>query len=264
MTSTDEVAANFENIKKMIKDIKSLKPETRVAFFPENSLYMRVKEGESVAGLEPVDAVFADLRKLAMENNLALHLGSVPLRHLGQLTNSSVFIDRDGNMQTTYSKIHLFDIELEGQKPIRESDVFKHGERPSVLHFANWSFGQTICYDLRFSELFSAYAKQSVDAVLVPAAFVQKTGEAHWHVLLRARAIESQCYVIAAAQAGEHRSQRTGTTRKTYGHSLVVSPWGEILAEGSADHPEILLVALDKGTIAKVRRQIPMQGHRRI
>lgn len=259
MTSVDDVDANFRQIESLLHSVHQ---PFEIGFFPENSLYMRLKEGEKIPGLELSDSVFQKLSALAKKKSAIFHLGSVPLKDNGKLLNASVTIFPDGRVQNTYGKMHLFDITLEGQKPIKESDVFHHGSAPATLDVGSWKLGQTICYDIRFAELYSQYAKSGVDALLVPAAFLVKTGQAHWEVLLRARAIESQCYVIAAAQAGTHQNG-SGSERKTYGHSLVISPWGEVLAKASADRPEVLLYELNRTEIEAVRRQIPMQSHRR-
>jgi deaminated glutathione amidase len=264
MTSVDDVEVNFLQIEKLLEKVS---PQSRIVFFPENCLYMRLLEGDKIAGLELDDEVFQKLSAQAVKRKLALHLGSVPLRKNDKLTNASVLIDSHGKISSTYEKLHLFDIALEGQKPIRESDAFAHGQGTSDLEIEGWKFGQSICYDVRFSELYSQYAKKSVDVILVPSAFLVSTGKAHWEILLRARAIESQCYLIASAQAGTHRSPESHSQlgeRKTYGHSLVVSPWGEILAEGSADQPEVIEFCLEKSAIETVRRQIPMKSHRRL
>jgi predicted amidohydrolase len=260
MTSVDDVEANIRQIEHLINSVST---PFDIAFFPENCLYMRLKEGEAIPGLDFQHPVFERLKTLAQKRRASLHLGSIPLREDGKLTNASVLITPDGNVQCTYRKMHLFDITLEGQKPIKESDVFNHGPTPAVLNMGPWKIGQTICYDLRFAELFSVYAKNAVDAILVPAAFLVETGKSHWEILLRARAIESQCYVIAAAQAGTHENSR-GNQRKTFGQSLVINPWGEILAKGSSDSPQVLCVELEKSQIEAVRRQIPMQSHRRL
>ena len=143
----------------------------------------------------------------------------------------------------SYEKIHLFDIELDGLSPVRETDLFKHGKFPSVFKVRGWEIGQAICYDLRFAELFLEYAKQGVDLVLVPAAFLVETGRAHWEVLLRARAIESQCYIVAAAQAGKHLGCQGGH-RMTYGHSLAIDPWGTVIWQGNSVGAECKLVIL--------------------
>ena len=258
MTSVDDVEINFKQIQKLVNEIQVAK----IAFFPENCLYMRLKEGEKIVGFTLEDEIFSRLSRLAQDKKMALHLGSVPLREQGKLSNATVFVSPEGRVQCTYRKIHLFDIALEGQAPFRESDVFNHGAKASVLDFSGVKIGQTICYDLRFAELFSQYAKQNVEIIVVPAAFLVPTGIVHWDVLLRARAIESQAFVVAAAQAGTHQSPRG--ERKTYGHSLIVSPWGEILARGSADRPELMAITLDLALVEKVRRQIPMSAHRRL
>lgn len=260
MTSIDDVDANYSQMESLLR---SLSQAVDLVVFPENCLYMRINEGEQIPGLDLENPVLTKLGTLARQMKASFHLGSVPLRENAKLANASVLITPDGGVQCTYRKIHLFDIQLEGQKAIRESDVFTHGPSPAVLNMGPWKIGQTICYDLRFAELFSIYAKNSVDAILVPSAFVVKTGQAHWEVLLRARAIESQCFVIAAAQAGTHVSAK-GSQRMTYGHSLVVNPWGEVVAQAFSEGPEIFTVTLDKEKIESVRRQIPMRDHRRL
>ncbi|MGZ5278594.1 MAG: carbon-nitrogen hydrolase family protein [Pseudobdellovibrionaceae bacterium] len=260
MTSTDDVEANYLQIEQLIQSIPQ---SADLALFPENCLYMRLLEGQAIPGLDFQHPIFQKLGNLAQSKKIALHLGSIPLREDGKLTNASAIVKANGEIKATYRKMHLFDITLEGQAAIRESDVFNHGPNPSVLEVQDWHLGQTICYDVRFSELFSVYAKQTVDAILVPSAFLVKTGQAHWEVLLRARAIESQCYVIAAAQAGTHLSSHGGQ-RKTYGHSMVINPWGEILFKGSSDRPEAHFIELESTVIESVRRQIPMNSHRRL
>lgn len=258
MTSVDDTEANFAQIEKFVREIQFAK----IAFFPENCLYMRLKEGQKIEGLALDDNIFLRLAQLAQNHQIALHLGSLPLREQGKLSNATIFVSRDGQVYCTYRKTHLFDIALEGQTAIRESDVFNHGLGASVLEFEGVRIGQTICYDLRFAELFSQYAKKGVEIIVVPSAFLVSTGMAHWEVLLRARAIESQTFVVAAAQAGIHRSFQG--ERQTFGHSLVVSPWGEVLAKGSADKVELIEMTLDLKLVEKIRRQIPMSLHRRL
>jgi deaminated glutathione amidase len=260
MNSIDNVEANFQQISTLVQ---SAPQKAEIAFFPENCLYMRLKEGQKIPGLTFEHPVFQELKALSKSRHIVLHLGSIPLREEGKLTNATVTVRPDGSVDCTYRKMHLFDITLEGQAPIRESDVFNHGPTPAVLEVNNWQMGQTICYDIRFAELFSVYAKKKVDVILVPAAFLVKTGVAHWEVLLRARAIESQCYVIAAAQAGSHKN-KDGDERKTYGHSMVISPWGDVLFKGSSDKPEAYFIELESAQVETVRRQIPMNSHRRL
>lgn len=262
MNSVDDIEANFQQIQKLLKDVPD-DGSYDLACFPENSVYMRLKEGEKVAGVELQDPVFSKLAQLAKSKKIHLHLGSLPLRHNGHLSNASVLISPSGDVRTSYQKIHLFDIELEGQLPVRESDVFKHGDQPQILQIQDWHIGQTICYDLRFSELFSWYAQHSVELILVPSAFLVPTGKVHWDILLRARAIESQAYIVASAQAGVHTG-KNGGSRETYGHSLVVDPWGQVIAQGTSSGPQTLLVKIDLKRVQAVRKQIPMRNHRRL
>lgn len=262
MTSVDDVEKNFQQIEQAVLGLK----QAQIAFFPENCLYMRIQEGQRISGFTLQDDIFKRLSSLTLKTKIALHLGSVPLKETlnGQekLTNATIFVSESGQVSCTYRKMHLFDIELEGQKPIRESDVFHHGGEPQVLNFHQVKIGQTICYDLRFAELFSKYAQQHVELIVVPSAFLVPTGKAHWEVLLRARAIESQTFVVAAAQAGVHKSDHG--QRSTYGHSMIVSPWGEILAKANGSNPQTLEMTLDLEQVEKVRRQIPMKSHRRL
>lgn len=262
MTSIDDVDSNLMQMEDLIDRI----PESagvRAAFFPENCLYLRLKEGDIIKGLYPEDEALLALSEIAQKRRMNLHLGALPLRIENHLYNSSVHITDQGEIRPTYQKMHLFDIQLENQAPVRESDVFRHGQGPKLLDIDGWKFGETICYDVRFAELYSMYARREVDAILVPSSFLVKTGEAHWDVLLRARAIESQCYVLAPAQAGTHRGVRGGL-RETYGHSLIVHPWGRIEGDLGSQGPGVLIHTLKRDELEKVRRQIPMKDHRRI
>lgn len=262
MTSVDDIDANLKQMTSLVEDIfRSHRP--RLISFPENCLYLRVVEGEKIEGLSVDHAAFQYLADLATKYDVHFHLGSVPLYLEGHLYNSSVLITPQGSVLPTYQKLHLFDIQLEGQKPIRESDVFRHGQEPNTLEIDGWRIGEAICYDVRFAELFSQYARQEVDLILVPAAFLVKTGEAHWEVLLRARAIESQAYVMASAQAGTHVG-KNGQSRETYGHSLIIDPWGVIVGHVDVNRPGYCVAKLSRDRINGVRRQIPMKSHRRL
>ena len=263
MNSVDDIDANFRQIMKLLDQITE-HDEIDLVCFPENSLYMRVKEGEKIQGLDLEHEVFSKLKSEAKRRGLYLHLGSVAIRKAGGLTNASVLVTPLGQHSITYEKIHLFDIDIEGHAPVRESDVYQGGEAPKILEIEGWHLGQTICYDLRFSELFSWYAQHATEALLVPSSFLVPTGKVHWHILLRARAIESQAYVIAAAQAGQHQSVKGSYVRETFGHSLVVDPWGQIIAEGAPESVQLLKVKLDIEKLQAVRKQIPMAGHRRL
>lgn len=263
MTAVDSVQANLHQIENLIGEVAE-GSGVRLFCFPENCLYLRIVEGEAIPPFTLEDKVFSDLAVIARRRRAFLHLGSVPLQMGDFLYNSSVVITDEGKIESTYQKIHLFDIQLTGQKAIRESDVYRHGRGPGIFEVDGWKIAQSICYDLRFAELYAQYAREHVDLILVPAAFLVKTGEAHWEVLLRARAIESQCYVVASAQAGRHKSTHGASVRETYGNSLVVDPWGHIDSRLSENEKQTSVCTLSKAKIAQVRAQIPMAQHRRI
>lgn len=262
MTSTDNIEANLQQIDALLQDIfKFHRP--RLLSFPENCLYLRVIEGEKIEGITLDHPAFTFLSGLARKYDVYLHLGSVPLYQEGHLYNSSILLSPQGDVRPTYQKLHLFDIQLEGQNAIRESDVFRHGQKPNIIEVDGWRIGEAICYDVRFAELFCLYARQEVDLILLPAAFLVKTGEAHWEILLRARAIESQAYVMASAQAGVHIG-KNGKTRETFGHSLIVDPWGVVIGQVEMRQPGYCVAKLTRERIDKVRQQIPMKAHRRL
>lgn len=258
MTSVDDIETNVDQILNLLKSIENQK--VQIAFLPENCLYMRLQEGAMIPAIDLNHPMIQKLQTWVDLQNCGLHLGSVPVMQNEKLGNATVWLEPQKKPRVSYTKIHLFDIELLGQKPIRESDVFSHGEGGSILNFQDWKIGQSICYDVRFSELYNAYARSGVDIIVVPAAFLVKTGEAHWEILLRARAIESQCFVIASAQSGQHTSARG--QRSTYGHSLMIGPWGEKLVEIPSG-PGVQVLDLDPQLIERVRSQIPMKNHRR-
>lgn len=260
-TSVDSVEKNLSSMIQQMTEVLKKDPSVRLILFPENVLYMRIREGEAIEGIALDSVYFKKLAQFSLTNKVNIHLGSVPLLIDGKLYNSSVLITEQAKIESTYQKIHLFDIQLSGQAPIRESDVFAFGKKPETFEIDGWKFGQSICYDIRFSELYSEYAKQKVDAILIPAAFLTKTGEAHWEVLNRARAIENQSYVLSSAQGGVHKSE--SGQRETFGHSIAVDPWGRILQVLSRD-VDYFIVELKKELIKEVRTQIPMEKHRRL
>lgn len=261
MNSTDRVQDNLAQIKNLIQQVP-IDEGVDLFCFPENCLYLRLVEGQKIPGLSLTDSVFVELSRIAMERKCYLHLGASPLNFEGHLYNATILISPDGQVHSPYQKMHLFDIQLQGQAPVCESDVFRHGSKPAVLNIHGWKLGQSICYDLRFAELYSHYAQQECDLILVPSSFLPKTGEAHWEVLLRARAIETQAFVAASAQGGIHKGEHGGQ-RSTYGHSLLVDPWGVVMAELKSQ-PSIEVHVLTKDRIKQVRSQIPMKSHRRL
>jgi predicted amidohydrolase len=198
---------------------------------------------------------FQDLaRKLA----IWLHIGSMPILLEGEtLANRSFLISPEGDIAARYDKIHMFDVDLGGGESYRESRNYSPGTKAAVAELPWGKLGLTICYDLRFPQLYRALARAGAQFIAIPAAFTRPTGMAHWHTLLRARAIESQAFVFAAAQGGTHENGR-----ETYGHSLIVSPWGEILAEGGIQ-PAVMFADVDLQLLADVRRRVPSLSHDR-
>lgn len=199
------------------------------------------------------------LMAAAARHQIWVHIGSMPVLDEGadKLANRTIVISPDGAIVSRYDKMHLFDIDLASGESWRESSAYIGGEQPVVVQTPLGVMGLGICYDMRFPDLFSAYAKSGVDIITLPSAFTVPTGEAHWHTLLRARAIESEAFVIAAAQCGLHEDGR-----QTYGHSLVVDPWGTILLD-MGNTPGLACVDVDLDTIARVRKQIPVHANRR-
>ncbi len=259
MTSTDRTDLNLQMVKELF--LRATSQGANLAVFPENTLYFRIQSGSSILGLKWNGLEMNELQKQVDLHSTSLMLTTPLQDDAGKMRNTTVLFRRNQKAVRVYSKIHLFDVDVEGAPAVRESDFFAAGEAPQTVEIDGWNIGLSICYDLRFAELYLNYA-QKVDLILIPSAFLVPTGEAHWHVLIRARAIEAQCYVAAPAQSGEHRSEG-GQVRKTYGHSLLVDPWGRIVSEVQSS-PEMLVVEMNRDEIVRARRQIPMAGHRRL
>lgn len=260
LISTDHPEKNIKQIESLLADA----PRTDLVCLPENALFLRTSSKDPVEKFTTAHPSIQTLVQWAKKHQSAVHIGSVPLFENEKMFNTSVLLWPDGRVDTTYRKIHLFDVDVEGHRSMRESDVFTHGSEPYVFDYRGWKFGSSICYDLRFSELYSRYASASVDVILIPAAFLVPTGEAHWHVMLRARAIETQAYVVASAQGGRHVGL-AGTEHNTFGHAMVVGPWGEVDWECvDSTKASLKTLNLSYSRIEKVRKQIPMQAHRRL
>ena len=209
--------------------------------------------------LEENDEVLAAVRDAAREHGIWVHIGSLAIRTEGrQLANRAFVIDPRGEIRARYDKIHLFDVDLPTGESWRESNTYKHGSEAVVVTGTPvGTLGLAICYDLRFPALFSRLAEAGADVIAVPAAFTVPTGRAHWEVLLRARAIEAGLFVVAAAQAGQHEDGRT-----TYGHSLVVDPWGDVLLD-MAENSGVAFADIELSRITDVRGRVPALSHRR-
>jgi len=208
---------------------------------------------------EEEDAVLAAVRTAAAEAGMWVHLGSLALKGDGdKLVNRGFVIDDRGDIRARYDKIHLFDVDLPTGESWRESAMYEAGANAVIVpETPVGTLGLTICYDLRFPQLFQRLSEAGAEVIAVPAAFTVPTGKAHWQVLMRARAIESELFIVAAAQAGHHEDGRD-----TYGHSLVADPWGELLIEMGSE-PGLGFAEIDLGRIAEVRGRIPVHQHRK-
>ena len=214
----------------------------------------------STATTEDADPLLARARALAAEHRLWINIGSLAIRPTAgseRLVNRQYMIDPQGAIAARYDKIHLFDVDLPSGERYRESNTYQPGAQAVAVRTPWAVLGMTICYDLRFAYLYRALAQAGAGLIVVPAAFTQVTGQAHWHVLLRARAIETGCFIIAAAQSGTHADGRT-----TYGHSLVVAPWGEVVLDGGTE-PGPLVVDIELSQISEARGRVPALTHDR-
>jgi len=176
----------------------------------------------------------------------------------GRIANRSFLISPTGLIEARFDKIHMFDVQLPGGESYRESKNYQSGDAVVLAELPWGTLGLTVCYDLRFPHIYRALAKAGADFLAIPSSFTRQTGAAHWHVLMRARAIENGCFVFAAAQAGKHE-----VGRETYGHSLIVSPWGEILAEADGVHPSVIVADVRSSDVQQARQRIPSLQHDR-
>jgi len=207
---------------------------------------------------EERDATLTTLREVARKLAIYIHIGSLAIKTSPEkAANRSFLIDRRGEVVARYDKIHMFDVDLAGGESYRESNTYRPGELAMVADLPWGRLGLTVCYDLRFPALYRALAEAGASFLAIPSAFTRQTGEAHWHVLQRARAIENGCFVFAAAQGGKHENGR-----ETYGHSLVVDPWGRILAEGGTE-PGVVMAQIDPSEVVAARSRIPSLHHGR-
>ena len=227
---------------------------------PEMTNIMEVKREAMFAALAPEeqDPTLAAFRETARTHRLWLHVGSLALKvSPDKAVNRSFLIDPHGEITARYDKIHMFDVDLAGGESYRESRSYRPGEVAISADLPWGRLGLTICYDLRFPALYRALAEAGASFLAIPSAFTRQTGEAHWHVLMRARAIENTCYVLAAAQGGRHENGR-----ETFGHSLVVDPWGRIVAEGG-EEPCVVMAEIAPADIVTARTRIPSLQHGR-
>jgi len=229
-------------------------------FTPEMSGLLDRDRERAAAAIVPEDqdAALAAVRAAARRAGLWVHLGSLAVRgEAGKLANRGFVVDADGAIRARYDKLHLFDVDLPSGESWRESAAYAGGGEAAVVDAPVGGLGLSICYDLRFAALYAALSDAGATLLSVPAAFTQPTGVAHWHVLLRGRAIEAGAYVVAAAQTGTHEDGR-----RTYGHSLVVDPWGEVVLD-MGEMPGLGFAEIDPARVADVRARVPVLRHRR-
>jgi predicted amidohydrolase len=258
MNSAAEIAPNLESATKLIRAASGA--GARLVMTPENTTLIEPNRARAFAKTPPEAAHpgVPHFSALAKELGLWLLIGSLPVRADDKrIANRSFLYDPTGAIVARYDKIHMFDVDLPNGETYRESTGVKPGEQAVVAATPWGGLGLTICYDVRFGYLHRALAHAGASMLTVPAAFTVPTGQAHWHVLLRARAIETGCFVFAPAQTGEHAEGR-----RTYGHSLIVSPWGEVLAD-AGEEPGMIVADIDLEQVHKARSMVPALRHDR-
>ncbi|HEY7509015.1 MAG TPA: carbon-nitrogen hydrolase family protein [Vicinamibacteria bacterium] len=258
MTSTADVERNLETAERLVAEAAAR--GARFVSLPENFAFLR-SEGEPVPEAQALDGPWVRrMAEAARRQELTLLLGSLPEKVAGdaRVYNTSVLIGPDGATIATYRKMHLFDIDLPGMEHLKESKAVRPGEELVVADAPFGRIGLSICYDVRFPELYRRLARQGARVLAVPSAFTERTGKDHWEVLLRARAIENLAYVVAAAQTGHH-----GGGRASHGHSMIVDPWGAVLAQ-VPEGEGVALAELDFARQDRLRRELPALGHARL
>jgi predicted amidohydrolase len=258
MCSGVDVPANVDAASDLVREAAAA--GARLVATPEMTTLLDRRPGKLLeqARSEDEDIALPAFRRLAAELGITLLVGSIPIRVSAErCANRSFLIDPAGNIRARYDTIHLFDVDLGPGQSWRESKRFVPGDRACVVALDGYRLGLGVCYDLRFPELYRSLARHGADIVSVPSAFTVPTGAAHWHVLLRARAIETGCFVLAPAQHGLHEDGR-----ETYGHSLVVDPWGTVIAEREYG-AGVVLAELDLDEVARCRRRLPSLEHDR-
>ena len=250
--ASDDVTKTLQHIQPLIAEAAS---KASLVALPECANYLAASREQLFQKAEWDDEGYSQkwLGNMAREFGIWLLAGSLIMRRRdnNQLVNRSLLFGPDGTVVANYDKIHMFDADVGDGKSYQESDNFLAGQTPVIAHIDNVPCGLTICYDVRFAHLYRQLALDGAQLFLVPAAFTALSGKAHWHVLLRARAIETGCYVVAPAQSGTHADGR-----KTYGHSLIINPWGQILAEAE-DGDAIIYAALDLNATTRAQNAIP-------
>ncbi len=258
MRSGLKPSTNIDEAARLISEARSAGADYVLTPEMTNILAAKREQLFAVVMEEEADASLATLRELARKLGIYVHIGSLAIKvSHDRAANRSFLVDPKGNIVARYDKIHMFDVDLADGESYRESRNYRPGEL-AVLADLPWGrLGLTVCYDLRFPALYRALAEAGATMLTIPSAFTKQTGEAHWHVLIRTRAIENGSFVFAAAQGGKHENGRD-----TYGHSLIVDPWGRIIAEGGTE-PGVVMAEIDAAQIANARARIPSLQHGR-
>jgi predicted amidohydrolase len=258
MRTGRDVIGNIDAAAKFVREAKSL--GAVYVQTPEQTSLMELDRAALFAHIveEERDPALAAFQELARELQIHLHIGSLAVKISPEkAANRTFVIDPKGEIAARYDKIHMFDVNLANGESYRESNTYRPGEAAVVVPLPFCKVGLTICYDVRFPALYRALAEAGADVLTVPAAFTKQTGEAHWHLLLRARAVETGCFVLATAQGGHHENGRD-----TFGHSLVVDPWGRVIAEAGIE-PGVTIADIDLALVAEARGRVPALEHGR-
>ncbi|MEM6309518.1 MAG: carbon-nitrogen hydrolase family protein [Pseudomonadota bacterium] len=258
LTSTDAPDVNLRTLEDLIT--QAVEKGAEFILTPEvtNCVSLSRAHQKQVLQVPDQDPVLAGLRAAARAYGIWILIGSLAVKTDdadGRFANRSFLLDPQGDIVATYDKIHMFDVDIDAKESFRESSGYRPGEQAVVAATPFGNIGMTVCYDMRFPALYQALTKAGAQILTMPAAFSPVTGAAHWHSLLRARAIETGCFVLAPAQTGTHPTS-TGKARCTYGHSLVVSPWGEVLLDAGTE-PGVYVVDLDMSCVDDARRRVP-------
>ena len=259
MRSVRDIAANLTAVTDLIRQAAG--EGAQYVQTPENTLIMELSRTRLISDdvHHEIANAFDTLSALADELDIWLHIGASPQRRdENNLANRSTLIGPDGRIFAQYDKIHMFDADLDGGESYRESETYNSGDQAVIADLPWGRLGMTICYDIRFPALYRALAQKGADFISVPAAFTLQTGEVHWHILLRARAIETGCFILASGQGGFH-----DVGRNTYGHSLIVSPWGEVIAEAEGIETCVILADIKVADVATARERVPSLRHDR-
>jgi len=265
LTSSDDPERNLPVTRELVREAAARGAQFVLTPEVTNCVSGSRDRQRAVLRHEEDDPTLAGLRDEAAALGVWLLIGSIGIRTHdadGRFANRSLLIAPDGSIAARYDKIHMFDVDVSATESYRESNAYRPGTRAVVAPLLGTAVGLTICYDVRFPQLHRALAKAGAEILTVPAAFTPVTGAAHWEVLLRARAIETGCFVLAPAQCGTHEVTE-GPPRRTYGHSLAIAPWGEVLADGGTA-PGVTVVDLDLGAVKAARGRVPALWHDRV